>query len=418
MEFFETYHYVKTILTVTVFIMGACIGSFLNVVIWRMPNDESVVIVPSHCPKCGHGIKPWENIPIISWLYLRGRCSSCRSPISPRYIFVEFLTGLLFLVVWFHAWNLWEAGVHTMHLISLGGMINQMTLIAFLISFSYIDIDHKIVPDKLVLTGIIFAFAILFIWPSSHGLIHPPGELQFLRVKPALMFVIQWIAPIWPEILDSVQALSVIDAIWGGFVGFGIMWGLAFFGKMLRNKKEFHFNEPELLRLNANGYFHEQLFTDWDDTFIRDQDRMKITGTLKSTKLERLENRVGGIVTIELCGDGLISDDKIIPLNNLPEIELEATNVTIPLEPLGGGDATLMGMIGCFLGAGSIMFILLFASIIGAIMGGVFILSGKGRSYSSIPFVPAIALAALLYMFYFWEVYAIWASLFPSEAPA
>ena len=76
---------------------GATIASFLNVVIWRVPRGESIVSPPSHCPKCGAAIRWWQNIPILSWLALRGKCASCRAPISPRYIFVEALGGALFL---------------------------------------------------------------------------------------------------------------------------------------------------------------------------------------------------------------------------------------------------------------------------------------------------------------------------------
>ena len=81
------------------FWFGACIASFLNVVIWRAPRGESIVSPPSHCPKCSSPIRWWQNIPILSWLALRGRCAACKAPISPRYILVELLGGLLFLAV-------------------------------------------------------------------------------------------------------------------------------------------------------------------------------------------------------------------------------------------------------------------------------------------------------------------------------
>ena len=82
------------------FILGCCIGSFMNVVVWRLPRGESLVHPPSHCPKCGHAIKPWENIPIISWLCLKARCSNCHLPISIKYPLGEGATGLLFAFLW------------------------------------------------------------------------------------------------------------------------------------------------------------------------------------------------------------------------------------------------------------------------------------------------------------------------------
>src|SRR4028119_1127421 len=82
------------------FILGSMIGSFLNVVIHRVPNEESIVFPNSACPNCKKSIKPYDNIPVLSWLILGGKCRDCKSPISPRYLFVELLTGSLFLLVY------------------------------------------------------------------------------------------------------------------------------------------------------------------------------------------------------------------------------------------------------------------------------------------------------------------------------
>ena len=80
------------------FVFGGYIGSFLNVCIWRIPRGESIVWPPSHCPKCGARIRWYQNIPILSWFALRGRCAKCRQPISVRYVLVELLGGVLFLL--------------------------------------------------------------------------------------------------------------------------------------------------------------------------------------------------------------------------------------------------------------------------------------------------------------------------------
>jgi len=78
---------------------GACIGSFLNVVAYRLPLGMSVVWKPSHCPKCSHPIRAYDNVPVLGWLWLRGRCRDCGQPISPRYAIVEFIMGLTFFVL-------------------------------------------------------------------------------------------------------------------------------------------------------------------------------------------------------------------------------------------------------------------------------------------------------------------------------
>ncbi|MFM2296124.1 MAG: type prepilin-like protein leader peptide processing enzyme, partial [Verrucomicrobiota bacterium] len=86
--------------SVTFFFFGTIVGSFLNVVIHRMPLGESVVSPPSHCPYCKYSIPWWLNIPLLTWLMLRGKCKNCSAPISPRYFLVELLTGLAFLGCW------------------------------------------------------------------------------------------------------------------------------------------------------------------------------------------------------------------------------------------------------------------------------------------------------------------------------
>src|SRR4051812_13395097 len=79
------------------FALGACVGSFLNVVVWRLPRGESLVTPPSHCPKCNTPLKWYDNLPVIGWLKLAGKCRYCKAPISPRYPIVEAVTGLLFV---------------------------------------------------------------------------------------------------------------------------------------------------------------------------------------------------------------------------------------------------------------------------------------------------------------------------------
>ena len=136
------------------FWLGACIASFLNVVIWRMPRGESIVSPPSHCPKCDAPIKWWQNMPIISWLALRGKCANCRAPISPRYIFVEFLGGALFLAAFL--W-LWLPNVPLM--VSVMHVFVMWIWIALMIAGAFIDFDHKLLPDFTTVGGMILGVA-------------------------------------------------------------------------------------------------------------------------------------------------------------------------------------------------------------------------------------------------------------------
>ena len=136
------------------FWLGACIASFLNVVIWRAPRGESIVSPPSHCPKCNALIKWWQNIPILSWLALRGKCANCKAPISPRYIFVEALGGCLFLAAFLWLWlptaPLWFAVTH---------VVVMWIWIALMIAGAFIDFDHQLLPDFTTVGGMVLGVA-------------------------------------------------------------------------------------------------------------------------------------------------------------------------------------------------------------------------------------------------------------------
>ena len=128
---------------------GACVGSFTNVVAWRLPRDESVVYPGSHCPRCGHAIRWYDNLPVLGWLLLAGRCRDCRTPISWRYPAVEALSALLWLSsllvgsggggglpIWLQPW----AGV---------------VLVALLLPLVLIDLDHLWLPEPLCRWGLV-----------------------------------------------------------------------------------------------------------------------------------------------------------------------------------------------------------------------------------------------------------------------
>jgi leader peptidase (prepilin peptidase)/N-methyltransferase len=135
-------------------IFGAIIGSFLNVVIWRLPRGESLVSPPSHCPNCGEPVKPYDNIPILSWLLLRGKCRHCGNPISARYPLVEALTAVLMALV----------------PIFLGADSDVWLGFAFvllLVPIAFIDLDHRIIPNKLTLLGLAVGIVLVAVFESD-----------------------------------------------------------------------------------------------------------------------------------------------------------------------------------------------------------------------------------------------------------
>jgi leader peptidase (prepilin peptidase)/N-methyltransferase len=146
-----------------VFVFGAAVGSFLNVCIHRMPNEESIVSPPSHCPHCGQRIRWTDNIPLISFVALRGKCRHCRAPITPRYVLVEFLTAILFLWVWLKL-TPWEHPPQ--HGIDFIKVPIYWLVIAGLIVATFIDFEHYIIPNEITLGGIVAGLVLSAIHPQ------------------------------------------------------------------------------------------------------------------------------------------------------------------------------------------------------------------------------------------------------------
>ncbi|HEV3230335.1 MAG TPA: prepilin peptidase [Solirubrobacteraceae bacterium] len=134
---------------------GLVLGSFLNVVIHRLPRGESLVAPSSHCPGCQAPIRPWHNVPVVSWLLLRGHCRDCREPIAVRYPLVEAATAALF------------AGVVLVRS-SAGGIALGLVLVAVLIPAALIDLDHRIIPNKLLLPAAVAALVLGTVLDPGH----------------------------------------------------------------------------------------------------------------------------------------------------------------------------------------------------------------------------------------------------------
>ena len=143
----------------TVALGGLLLGSFLNVVAYRLPINASLVSPGSACPSCGVHVRPQHNIPVLSWLLLRGRCHDCATPISARYPLVELLTGVLF------------AAVAVVHLGDTAPLVLGLVLVAFLVPMALIDLDHRIIPNRLTAPAAVLALAL-------GAVLDPGGELE------------------------------------------------------------------------------------------------------------------------------------------------------------------------------------------------------------------------------------------------
>jgi leader peptidase (prepilin peptidase)/N-methyltransferase len=187
-------------------ILGAMIGSFLNVVIHRLPREQSIVFPNSTCPKCHARIKTYDNIPILSFLILRGQCRACGTSISPRYPAVEALTGLLFAAVtWHDGWSF-----------ALGF---DLAFAASMLALLFIDAEHMILPNAITYPGILFALIARVVVPLLVGPAHFDDLPQLIGLLPPTY-------PVW--------LVSLIGAAIGALAGGGSLWLMGFLWEKLR----------------------------------------------------------------------------------------------------------------------------------------------------------------------------------------
>lgn len=203
---------------VVVFIFGAVIGSFLNVVIHRVPNELSL-FPSSKCPKCGNGIKPYHNIPIFGWLILGGKCAVCKAPIAWRYPAVELLTGLVFLLTYS------QIGLTEFLPVAL-------IFVATIIALLFIDAEHMILPNVITYPMFVAAILIRVIYPIAFE------GFRFSDMNFAPMTYMQG-QPAW--------VVSLAGALLGAIVGGGSLWLVGAIWKALRGVDAMGLGDVKLL---------------------------------------------------------------------------------------------------------------------------------------------------------------------------
>lgn len=200
-------------------LLGLIIGSFLNVVIWRVPRGESIVSPPSACPACQHEIRAIDNIPVVSWLLLRGKCRDCGAGISARYPIVELATGLLFVVMAWRFGLAWELPAF-------------LYLAAISVALTMIDLDVKKLPNVIVLPSYIVGGVLLLIpavldgrWSSYLGAWLGAAAMF------ALYFALAWIYPAGMGVGDV--KLAGVLGLYLGWLGWGVLAVGTFLGFLL-----------------------------------------------------------------------------------------------------------------------------------------------------------------------------------------
>lgn len=346
------------------FLIGACIGSFLNVVIYRVPRGMSVNDPKrSFCPHCKKPIPMCLNLPIISWMWLRGKCRECAAPILFRYIWVEILTGLLFAAVW------WQFPPQV--------AVFLWIMAALLVAITFIDAEHLIIPTSLTWAGSLIGLLACAIWPQLPVMAYKAGGwLSGLKHG-----AIGWVA---------------------GFVG---LWLVVELGKLAFGKKSMKFDKPAEWHLREpEGDEDPMCFVisgdaiPWWDMFSRKSDRLLVE--CADIRVDG-ESAGGGTLTIREVEIAL-PDGTVHRLASLKSLDGTATSVVIPREAMGIGDVHLLGMIGAFFGWSGVFFSLFAASII-AIIAALIGRIGFGKQ---LPFGPFLAMGAGAWAFGGWKIWA------------
>ena len=338
------------IVAVIAAVIGAIVGSFLNACIYRLPRGISLNEPRrSFCPLCHRAI-PWrDNVPVVSWLLLRGRCSSCRAKISFRYPGVELLTALLFVLV----------------SVRFGFPLAAVywVFVAFLLSATFIDLEHFLIPDEITLGGI------------AMGLL---------------------LSALFPQMMDTNSHLqSLWLSLGAAAFGFAVLWAIVELGKLAFGSKRHRFEKEEPFAVRPSDgamilQIGEEVFG-WDEIFARESDELVLECASA--------NIAGDRPVLRFRHDRLIVADQETPLEKLEAITGTLRGVIIPREAMGFGDVKLIAAIGAFLGWKAVLFTVATASIVGcaAAFAGIFL--ARDRAGARVPFGPFLAFGALFWIF-------------------
>lgn len=333
------------------FVLGCIVGSFLNVCIHRMPLDQSVISPPSHCPHCRYSIPWYLNIPLITWLYLRGKCRNCGAPISIRYFLVELLTGLLFLASWvaFGHRDPWLALIYS---IVLSGLVVA----------TFIDFEHFIIPDQITIGGMIAGFICSFLVPSLQN--------------------------------ESSLSGAMRQSLLGAGVGAGVIYLIVRVGKLVFGRQRVSLPTDTRIVFTETAVQLPDKEIPYEDLFYRESD----TITLRARTLE-LVDRCYSDVTVRLSPASLKIGEENMDPEQVPHLEAVSTEIVLPREAMGLGDVKFMAAIGAFLGWPAVFFSLVVSSFIGSVVGIALVIVKKRALSSRLPYGPYIAVAAALWIF-------------------
>jgi leader peptidase (prepilin peptidase)/N-methyltransferase len=354
--------------TATAFLFGCIVGSFLNVCIHRLPRGESIVHPPSHCPHCGYSIPWYLNIPLITWLWLGGKCAHCKAGISARYFLVELLTGAAFAACWI---KFSPVSGHLSPVLPLAYCL----MISGLIAATFIDFEHLIIPDQFTFGGMVAGLFISFLVPAMH-----------LSLSPG-----------FPRFTSPGAALR--DSIVGMAVGAGLIYAIVRLGKLFLGRYKINLPPGSRVVFTETAVVLPDGECPYEDLFYRKSDAIE----MQASHVELID-RCHVAAAVRLTADRLeVGGDTYAP-EKVPWLEATAEWIVLPREAMGPADVTFMAAIGAFLGWPAVIFSFMASCFLGSLVGCTLIFLDKKDWSSRIPYGPYIAVGAVIWMFggYHW----------------
>lgn len=357
---------------ITSLILGASVGSFLNVAIYRIPRGLSVNSPKrSFCPSCKKPIPWFRNIPILTWIFQKGKCHECGSGIAVRYVLVELLTALLFGLGWILFPNL--------HAILI------FIFVFLLVGISFIDIEHLLIPVDWTWWGAGIAFLLSAFLP------------QIVLLDGLITL----------ESFDFISGFqhesAMLSSLLGWGFGYGLLIAIVLFGKLAFGKKVITLDEKEGWKLKEPETDEEELefhldaeHLSWSELFYRKSDKLII----ETESIELNGKALSGEKCI-ITQEEIIINDQHYSIAELTSLSGTTKKITIPREAMGAGDPPLLAMIGAFLGAPAVIFTL-FSSSVFALLAALLGKLGMGQR---LPYGPFLALGGLTWLFGGWKLW-------------
>lgn len=360
-------------------IVGLCVGSFLNVCICRLPRHESLVHPPSHCPLCDHRIRAWENVPVLSYVALGGKCRQCKARISVQYPLIEASTAVLFVLLWLRV-----AGLG----LPVVAVAPPLVAASVLLAVSVTDLRHRTVPDALTLPALLIGLLLSLVEEAARAPILAAGRLN----------------PPWPSAAAESATLppalgGLVHAVLGAVAGAGVLLLLRELGRALWGKAAQSSEEPVRLTVSNRGLaVGDGPYRPLAAILPRGSDAVTID--LEAPPEEStLAEFCGAGDTLCLTRRNARCRGRTVPLERLGEFTVETKRWRLPREVLGLGDVKLATALGAFVGTTGILFSLLIGAVLGTVCGVLLLVLSGGRSGSALPFAPFIAAGGLAWFF-------------------